>query len=78
MVENLIEEWIGPFRTHAVDQERKLVFVQDVKIGSARPFYLTQVKRYHSPETINHSFFSDMREGLFDSRSPSDLSLTFT
>ena len=78
MVENRIGEWIGPFRIHAVDQKRKLVFVQDVRFGSARPFNLTQVKWYHSPEAINHSFFSDMREGLFDLRSPSDVDVHLT
>ena len=75
---NRIGEWIRPFKIHAVDQERKLVFVQDMKISLARPFNLTQVKRYHYPEAINHSFFGDMREGLPDFRSPSDVDVHLT
>lgn len=44
MVENRIGEWIGPFPIFALDQEKKLVSLQDSWIGAARPFSPAIVK----------------------------------
>ena len=74
-VESRIGEWIGPLTVVAVDFEQKQVFVQDVKIGAARPFNIAQVKRYLTPETLAHSFIvgigchllSRDLNGVFDS-----------
>lgn len=56
-VENRIGEWLGPFVVHGTDPERKLVYVQDVKVGPARPFNVTQVKHYRELEQINYTLF---------------------
>ena len=36
--DNRIGEWVGPFTVVAVNEQKKQVFVQDVRIGQARPF----------------------------------------
>ena len=41
---NRIGEWLGPFTVLSVDDEKKLVYVKEAKIGAARPFNVVQVK----------------------------------
>ena len=77
-VEHRIGEWIGPFPVLAVDKDRKLVFVQDVKIGAARPYNIVQVKRYFTPEAVAHSFLMELKRNLrrHGSREVDDMLLT--
>ena len=77
-VESRIGEWIGPCNVHSVDQQKKLLFVKDSEDGDPRPFNITQVKPYRTPEQINHSFMSDIRQGLSDFSSPKDEDLFLT
>ena len=67
-----IGEWVGPFTVVAVDDLKKLVFVQDVRIGQARPFTIAQVKRYHQPEQLSTNFMSDVRNCIRYFGSPED------
>jgi len=62
----------------AVDEERKLVFVQDIEIGAARPFNAAQVKPYFTPDTLAHSFMMELDEHLrqFGSREEQNVFLT--
>ena len=71
-VENRIGEWLGPYIAYGTDPERQLVYVQDVKVGPACPFNLTQVKHYREPEQINYTLFEELRESLADFRSQPD------
>ena len=64
VVDNGIGEWIGPFTVLAADETQKIVFVQDVRIGAARPFNIAQVKHYNTPETLANSFFAALEKGL--------------
>lgn len=71
-VNHRIGEWLGPFIVHSFDADRKLVYIQDSKIGAPRPFNVVQVKRYITPEVLAHSFFTDIGEGLSSFSSPPD------
>lgn len=64
VVDSRIGEWIGPFTVLAADETKKIVFVQDVRIGAARPFNIAQVKHYNTPETIANSFFAALVKGI--------------
>ena len=64
IVESRIGEWLGPFEVLATDEEKKLVYVKDVKIGAARPFNVSQVKRYLTPDMVAHCFMSDLGDNL--------------
>eukprot|EP00171_Calliarthron_tuberculosum_P003694 IDg3694t1 len=44
--------------------QKKIVYVQDVKVGNARPFNVAQVKRYLPPSETAHTFFQDIHRGL--------------
>lgn len=59
---NRIGEWLGSFKAMDVDESKKLVYVQDVKTGSARPFNIAQVKHYFQPENLSHCFISSVRK----------------
>ena len=64
IVESRIVEWLGPFEVLASDEEKKLVYVKDVKTGAARPFNVSQVKRYLTPDMVAHCIMSELGEKL--------------
>lgn len=47
IVDSRIGEWLGPFTVDAIDETKKIIYVQDERIGTAKPFNLAQVKRYY-------------------------------
>lgn len=47
-----------------MDEYKKLVYVQDVKVGNASPFNVAQVKRYIDAGDDSHSFMLDIARGL--------------
>lgn len=49
---NLVGEWIGPYTVESFNSENRLIYVQDAKLGNARPFNVAQVKR--NPDDISH------------------------
>ena len=63
-VNNYIGEWIGPFSVLVADETKKIVFVQDFRMGAARPFNIELVKHYYNPETWANSFFADLQRRL--------------
>ena len=72
IVNHRIGEWIGPFTVLCMDASKKLVYIQDVKVGAARPFNVAHVKRYIVPMDVAHSFFADLHHGLSHFASPDD------
>ena len=64
LIANRIGEWIGPYPVLAVNEDKKLVYVQDSKIGTARPFNWVQVKPYYVSGTLAHSFMLDLEKGF--------------
>ena len=46
------------------DEERKRVFVRDVKIGAVRPFNVAQVKHYLTPEVLAHNVLTESLDPL--------------
>ena len=64
VVDGRIGERLSPFTVLATDETKKIVFVQDVRIGAARPFNIAQVKHYNTPETLANSFFAALGNGL--------------
>ena len=77
-VESLIGEWIGPYKVHAVDQPKKLVFVKDSEEGDLRPFNVTQVKPYRTPEQTNHAFMTEILHSVSTFSSPKDEDMCLT
>ena len=61
---NRVGEWIGPFPIFALDREKKLVFLQESKIGAARPFSQGMVKPYLSPDDASHVLFQQLGHSL--------------
>ena len=61
---NRIGERVWPFDVVDSDEERKLGFVRDVKIGAARPFNVATVKHYLTPEVLAHSFLTEPLDPL--------------
>ena len=55
-----------------MDTSKKLVYIQDFKVGAARPFNVAQVKRYIVPMDVAHSFFAELHHGLSQFASPDD------
>ena len=72
VVNNRIGEWMGPFTVMATDERKKLAYVQDVKIGAARPFNVVQVKPYYAADTLAHSFMLDLGQSLRQFGSPQE------
>ena len=72
LVESRIGEWIGPFEVIGADESKKLVYVQDSKIGAARPFNIAQVKRYLPPETLANHVIDEIADRLTYFASPPD------
>lgn len=72
IVNSRIGEWLGPYTVLGMNAEKKLVYIQDAKVGAARPFSVTQVKRYILPVDVAHSFFQDIGRGLQYFTSPAD------
>lgn len=72
IVNNRSGEWVGPLQVTAFYADRKLVYVQEHKIGNLSPFSVAQVKRYNCPEEIALSFFSDIGSALRRQASPKD------
>lgn len=48
--ENLIGEWISPFFVDGMDVDKKLIFIRDVTVEPEKPFKLSQLNQYNSPE----------------------------
>lgn len=71
-VDNRIGEWLGPFTVLAGHETKRLVFIQDIRVGAARPCNVAQLKLYHAPETLAHSFFTQFGQGLNFFSSPND------
>lgn len=69
---NRIGECIGPYCVISMDSNKMLVFVQDVKVGAARPFSLNQVKRYHNSGNVAEALFDDIHHGLSHFASPEE------
>ena len=67
--------WLGPFEVIATDEDKKLVYVRDAKIGAARPFNIAQVKRYLSPDVVAHCFMSGLKYKLRKFGTSSDVYL---
>lgn len=63
-VNNRIGEWLGPFQVKGVDQERKLVYVQDTEEGEPNAFGFAQVKKYLRPQAASEAFFIDLDNAL--------------
>lgn len=38
--------------------------MQDFRVGAVRPFNVAQVRLYCTPETLAHSFFADLGQGV--------------
>ena len=72
VVNHRIGEWIGPFTVLVMDASKNLVYIQDVKVGAARPLNVAQVKRYIVPMDVAHSFFADLHHGPSHFASPDD------
>eukprot|EP00171_Calliarthron_tuberculosum_P023746 IDg23746t1 len=63
-VNNRIGEWLGPFIVHSFEPEKKLVLIQDTANGSPRPFNVTQVRKYHTPEELSRMHFAELHHSL--------------
>ena len=48
------------------------MFLQDVRVGQARPFNIAQVKRYYKPEQLSATFMADLRNSIQYFESPKD------
>lgn len=64
IVNNLIGEWICLFSVMGMEVDKKLVYVQDVKVGNARLFNVAQVKWYIYSDDISHYFILDIAREL--------------
>lgn len=53
-----------------MDACKKLVLVQDIKIGASRLFNVVQVKRYIAPPDVANFFFADLPRRLSRFSSP--------
>ena len=71
VVNHRIGDWLGPFVVLGTDASKKIVYIQNVKVGAARPF-IARVKRYIVPVDVAHSFFTDLYRGLSHVSSPDD------
>lgn len=74
VLDNCLGEWIGPFKILDMDADKNLAYVQDVKVGNARPMHVAQVLRYYEHEQIGYSMFLDIERVLryFSNRQASD------
>ena len=77
-VNNRVGEWIGPLSVLSVGDSKKLLHVQDFKVGAARPFNILQVKRYFKPENIAHFFMMGLQCRFQIFGSPLENSLLLT
>ena len=71
VVSHRIGEWLRPFVVLGMEASKKLVYIHDVRVGSARLF-IVRVKRYIVPVDVAHSFFADLHRGLSHFSSPDD------
>ena len=67
--DNRIGGFSGHFKVLGKVHERRMVYIHDCKVDSARPFNIAQVKPYRSPDNFRYSFVSSIFEGLHDYRS---------
>lgn len=77
VVENRVGEWIGPFTVLAADETKKIIFVQDFRMGAARPFNMAQVTHHNTPETLANSFFTALGKGSVGTNLPMLMQKTF-
>ncbi len=47
-----------------MNADKKLVYVQDAKVGAARPFNIAQIRRYFIPTSVVQALFADIHNGL--------------
>eukprot|EP00737_Agarophyton_chilense_P000247 gb/GEZJ01000282.1/.p1 GENE.gb/GEZJ01000282.1/~~gb/GEZJ01000282.1/.p1 ORF type:complete len:768 (+),score=79.54 gb/GEZJ01000282.1/:1785-4088(+) len=78
LTDNRIGEWVGPFKVLSFAPEKKIVYIQDVKIGNAKPFNVAQVKPYLAPEMVAHSFMQKMHNTFVSYGNPSDCNVYMT
>eukprot|EP00171_Calliarthron_tuberculosum_P010910 IDg10910t1 len=64
VVINLICEWMGPFTVIAMVSTKWLTLIQDVKIGNAHQFNVTQLKPYYQLEQMTHNLFHALHESF--------------
>ena len=72
VVNHRIGEWPRPFTVLGMDISKKLVYIQDVTVGGARPFIVAQVRRNIVPRYVAHYFFADLHRDLSHISSPGD------
>ncbi len=48
----------------AMNADKQLVYVQDAKVGAARPFNIAQVRLYIIPVDVAQSLFANIHNGL--------------
>lgn len=71
VISNRIGEWIGPFTVERFEKENKLVHVNIS--GKIKPFNIAQIKSYHIPEEIAHSFIAEILSRLERFKNPYDV-----
>ena len=71
-VSHRIGKWLGLFTVLGMDDSKKLVYIQDVKVGASRPFNVAQVRRHIVPMNSAQTFFADLHRGFSHFSSPDD------
>lgn len=61
VVDSRIGECMGPFTVDFINECKKIVYVQDERIGAGKPFGIAQEKRYYKTEELANTFFSQLR-----------------
>lgn len=56
ILKNRMREWLGTYLVIPMNLEKKLVYIRDNVTNEEKPFNLTQLKPYWSPEILSHSF----------------------
>lgn len=69
-VNNRIGQWLGPFVVEGVDEQRELLLVGDQPWNPARPFNVSEVKPYRTPEQLSQAFIVDLDNCLAQFRWP--------
>lgn len=64
VVDSRIGEWLGPFTVDGIDVSKKIVYVQDERIGAAKPFGIAEFNRYYEPATLASTLFSERRSAF--------------
>lgn len=78
IVDDGIGEYLGPFKVMAVDNNKKLIFIQDSRTGAASLFKVAQMKRYNHPKSLAKSVFTVIRQGIHSFSTPKEVSIYLT